>query len=434
MTYIIINREKSPTAAAVQLNNEILDPINLGQGRETDADAPMGALGETLKFMGQGSTKYPSEPGGPSSVRKAASNWIKRYIGIEATPETTFVVPAHGRDGLGRALEIASHLNSSTFGQGARHVALPDTIWPMVPDLARDAYLTPSTYAIQREGIDKDIEQLVAGLTKDQVMAAVYMNFPHNPTGMHIDGEENKKVMALLDRINSVQPGKTIRIDDIPYFNACPHKKEGAFLKSGYEGVLTKDSITPWFAVFSGSKAFATAEPGFHIMVVHPSLAAELTARLTRRNGLSYSHAFLAGMEKMLDPAMDGEMLAHLGRHHAKYVENRALTMQYLNNDHVGRLVVDGDAGMTSLLRIPSEGLGRSVWIKGENHSIRDDWDLAEAVANMCGVITVPNGMTKEGAALLRVAQALAPQRYGIGANALQESLYYIMNAPKLAA
>mgnify|MGYP007122148224 CR=1 FL=1 len=63
-------------------------------------------------------------------------------------------------------------------------------------------------------------------------------------------------------------------------------------MKSGYEGVLATDSISPWIAVISFSKALGTAQPGLSAMIVHDGLRTEMTARLARNNGLSYAPAF----------------------------------------------------------------------------------------------------------------------------------------------
>ena len=410
MSYVALKRELSPTAAAVQFFNAIPSAINLGQGREVDD--PEGKIGDLLKADLKTSCKYNSAPGGEMALRESAAEWVKRFIGIPATAQTTFLIQQLGREGLGHAMKVAALKNDPDS-----ITILPDTRWPMVDEKLQDERLSAQEYKVQRTGMADEIEGLIKNA--DKTVASVYFNFPHNPTGMFITESENKKIMAVLDAAND-KDAHIVRIDDIPYFGGCDQQDSIPYLKVGYEGVLTEESKTPWTAIFSFSKAFGTANPGFTIMVVHPSLAADVSKRLTRTTGLAYVPQFFEHMAEIFKPENDKEVLAHFAALNKKYKTNRAALEKALGN-----MVLEGDPGMTSLIEVPEELFGRAVECSdGQVRTMTDLNDIIEFLGNE-GVITVNNG-----GRLLRLAQAAHPDQFVEGINRLKAAMDKIRNSP----
>lgn len=414
MSYVALKRELSPTAAAVQFFNAIPSAINLGQGREVDD--PEGKIGDLLKADLKTSCKYNSAPGGEMALREAAAGWVERFMGIPATGATTFLIQQLGREGLGHAMKVAALKNDP-----GSLMILPDTRWPMVDEKMEDERLDAIEYKIQRAGMAEEIDGLIQKNGKK--ISCVYFNFPHNPTGMHITREENQKVMDVLEAANA--SGNTIvRIDDIPYFGGCDQQDNAPYLKLGYDGVLKADSKTPWAAIFSFSKAFGTANPGLTIMVVHPSLATEVSKRLTRTTGLAYVPQFFGHVAEILKPENDKEVLGHFAALNKKYKENRKALEAAMGNS-----VIEGDPGMTSLIEVPEELFGRTVTCSdGQARTMNDLNDIIEFLGNE-GVITVNNG-----GRLLRLAQAAHPDQFVEGVNRLKAALDKIRNSPMAEA
>lgn len=425
MPYVALKRDLSPTAAAVKIFNDLSaangNVINLGQGREIDD--PDGALGDLLSAGMKTTTKYNADTGGPVSLRETAAHWVSRFLGLPADADNTFVLQQLGRESLGYAMGIAARPHR---GKGYIPAMLvPETRWPVVNDKLDDEGMAPLDYPVARENFAAPVEQLVNN-TGDQVIAAAYFNFPHNPTGLEISDTENAKIMAVLDNAN--EAGKNImRIDDLPYFGNCAQKNGGAHLKTGYEGVLKTDSPTRWACAISFSKALGTAQPGLSIFVCHPALSDKISKRMTRSSALAYVPQFFANIETLLSPEMDKDVLAHFDKLRRKYIENRNFAEQAFGDN-----IVDGDAGMTSLIRVPADLYGRTVSCSdGENRPVNDLNDVIEFLANE-GVVTVNNGHEDDGTGLLRIAQAQHPENFRKGIEILQAGLEKIKAAPKI--
>lgn len=413
MTYVPLKRELSPTAAAVQLFVAIPTAVNLGQGREVDD--PQGQIGDLLNATFHTSSKYNAAVGGPMLVRERAAAWVERFIGIPATAETTFIIQQLGREGLGHSMKVAA----LKHGPNTKAI-VPDTRWPMVDEKLEDERMTPLEYKCQRVGMAEELKDL---LDNNKEVSCAYFNFPHNPTGLWITAEENKKIQEALDDANK-QGRNIVRIDDIPYFGGCPQSASVPYLKTGYEEVLKADSPTHWSAIFSFSKAFGTANPGLTIMTVHPEIAAEVSKRLTRTTGLAYVPEFFDHVSKILCEQYDPEVLAHFKALHDKYAINRKTLEEML-----GDMVLDGDPGMTSLVRVPAEVFGKAViCADGQTRTMNDLNDVVEFLGNE-GVITVNNGTD-----LLRIAQAAHPDKFAEGVEKLQAALNKILESPKAEA
>lgn len=425
MSYVALKRDLSPTAAAVKIFNDLSaangNVINLGQGREIDD--PDGKLGELLSAELKTTTKYNADTGGPETLRKTAGEWVSRFLGLPANSDNTFVLQQLGRESLGYAMGIAAHPHR---GKGYIPAMLvPETRWPVVNDKLDDEGMAPLSYPVARENFAAPLEDLIKN-AGEQVIAAAYFNFPHNPTSLEISDEENTKIMAVLEEAN--KNGKEIiRIDDLPYFGNCEQKNDGAFLKMGYEGVFTGESITKWACAISFSKALGTAQPGLSILVCHPELSDKLSKRLTRSSALAYVPQFFDNIGKILSPDMDKDVLAHFAGLRAKYIENRKYA-----ETAFGENIVNGDPGMTSLVRVSKDAFGKNVTCSdGQNRPINDLNDVIEFLANE-GVVTVNNGHEDDGTGLLRIAQAQHPDNFKKGIEILQAGLDKIKNAPSL--
>lgn len=415
MAYIALKRELSPTAAAVQFFNAIPDAVNLGQGREVDE--PAGRLGALLKAELKSSSKYNSAPGGEMAVREAAAAWMARFLGLPAQGANTFVIQQLGREGLAHAMKAAALKHEA----GAK-IIVPETRWPMVDEIAGDERMPMVEYKVVRDGLSEEIEKAI-GAGGD--IAAAYFNYPHNPTGMHITAQENKKVMAALDSANAA--GKNIlRIDDLPYFGGCPQNAGGKkpYLEVGYDGILDPEGKTLWIAIMSFSKAFGCANPGMSVLVVHPAIAAELSKRLTRTTGLAYVPDYFDHVREIFGEDNDAAVLEHFAALNKKYIANRKAL-----EDAFGDRVQDGDPGMTSLLKVPAELFGRAVTCAdGDVRTMADLNDIIEFLGNE-GVITVNNG-----ADLLRLAQAAHPDKFAEGVARLKAAFDKILHSPAVAA
>ena len=414
MTYHLLKRELSPTSAATQFFNAIPTAVNMGQGREVDD--PKGKIGDLLKAPLTTSSKYSVTPGGSMELREAAGAWMSRFMGLPADAENTFVIQELGREGLGYGFKIGALDNEP----GASAI-VPDTRWPMIDEKLADERLGKLEYHVQRDGMADLIGGLIDGASKD--VAACYLNFPHNPTGMHISVEENKKIMDVLDKANE-GGRKIIRIDDIPYFGGCPQNDSAPYLQTGYDGVLSRESKTKWMAVMSFSKAFGTASPGLTVMVVHPDMAKDIYMRLYRACGLAFVPAFFDNVAQIFAPENDQEVLKHFAWFHEKYSTNRQVMV-----DTFGDMVLEGDAGMTSLIRVPADVFGKAVTCSdGEVRTMNDLNDIIEFLGNE-GVITVNNGKD-----LLRIAQAAHPDKFKEGVERLKAALDKILQSPCAAA
>jgi len=267
------------------------------------------------------------------------------------------------------------------------------------------------------------IDSFINGGSKD--VAAVYFNFPHDPTGMHNTFDENKKIMDVMEAANTA--GRNIvRIDDIPYFGGCDQREGSAqpYLQVGYKDVLTADSKTLWAAVFRFSKAFGTANPGFTRMVTHPENAGEGSKRVTRSTGLAYVPEFFEHLAEILKEENDAEVRAHFAALNVKYKQNRKSLEEMF-----GDMVIDGDPGMTSLIAVPDEAFGRDVvCADGQTRTMADLNDIIEYLGNM-GVVTVNNGGN-----LLRLAQAVHAEKFVEGITRLKTALDTIQSSPKAKA
>ncbi len=431
--WLPLNRDHSPTKASTDLFNALkaagADVINLGQGRETAEFAVLRAqLAASHNALNSAYNVTPDD------VFAAASLWLTRFLGIETQNSTSFAMQTLGREGLDESLRLIA----KQWGYGANTaVLMPDTSWPMVPDLLQDYGLTSVPYNMQRGQYAANI---AAALAANNNIAAVYLNSPHNPTGLRLTATDFAEIFAVLDAHNSSPAmralGKKVTlILDNPYFHAAS-AGQSSLLDFGGEA-FKLERITPWVSVQSFSKAWGTAQPGFTLLCCHPSLAKAFNTRLTRTVMLSYDKNFYGAILHCLQPAQDAACLSHFSDLRQKYVQNRAaLEAAFGVNKPSPATCLDGDAGMTALLRLDSnQFFNRQVSGKDNKPmTLANTNDLIEWLANKAGVVTVNNGLDSEGNALLRLAAAAQPAQYAQAVQRLQNAFAEVQAAPKVSS
>lgn len=404
MSRIAYDRSLSPTAAAVKFFNALKDagkPVsNLGQGREIE-DAPDAIFPqEGMPAVPQ--SGYNPTVGGTLAQRGVAAAHLGRFLGIQCTAANTFVVQANGRDVYANALNFAA---TKINPNGTRNV-LPDLRWPMYDDingqnrgLGIDTYDNPGRGDDEQDGID---------LTSDDV--AITLNTPHNPTGRYYTEAFMKNQAEALETRNRDGGLKTALLLDIPYFYALPRTAEGSdhYLDGGFEHLTNADAATPWFAAVSFSKALGTANMGLTFVVVHPEYAQAFARQLTSRNGMGYTPGLYEQVERVFAPEFDQVHLDHYAALREKYGVNFEKTVATFG----GELMVDGDPGMTALLKLPNMKGKVLQGSDGEAWPINDTADFLEYLGNEHNVVAVDNGMTEDDEMLIRVALAPKPQNF----------------------
>jgi aspartate/methionine/tyrosine aminotransferase len=428
-TWIPLNRNVSPTKASTDIAAELPKAVILGQGRETNE--PQGDIGKFLRGQIEISSKYNAAVGGPDSLREAAAYWAKRFLGIPATKETVFVLQQLGRVGLREALLVAGAIERPSNSLPPI-LLMPRYGWPMVDEQAQDANLRMLHYDANAISLARNIDDSVL----HREISAIYLNYPHNSTGAHISLEENKAVTNLIEtgKILNANGEKTMRIDDNPYFMACPTwqgDNKYSYLQSGYNADVlpTEKGSVPWVHILSFSKALATANTGLSVVVCHPSLAPTLRARFTRSVGLAYNEAFFNGVQEIFNPAFDQEILQHFANLREKYKINR-YKLQDIFKTGLGQ-VVQGGVSMTSLMQLPPALAGRLVPCHdGVSRLIKDTNDVVEYLANR-GVVVVNNGNDlKGGLGHIRFAQAQHQNAFEDGVTRAKAALEEIANSP----
>ncbi len=438
-TWIALDRGISPTTAATNLYNALVGagakPANLGQGREIVELPLLQRLTiEEFERAIRGGKLLHSKYGSPSAELNAASAaWLKRIMNVDTTKETTFTLENQGRGGLYAAFHLLASL--AGFPRDGRMV-VPDTSWPMVADQLGDFQLRPALYAMARGRYADAIRAQIEA--HGDAVVGVYVNSPHNPTGTRLAREDFDRIFAVLNEANAGErlarrQGRKIGlVMDNPYPHAAPE-----IVRNGQRGLDTgldsfrQDQATPWIMPVSASKFFGTAEPGFTMVAVHAAYAKLLAARLMRSVGIGFFSPYFRALAAALQPANDAAVLDHFAALRGKYVANRATLEKTLDG-----AVVDGDAGMTALIKVdPRDYEGRVLRRHdGAEFAIGDLNDVIEYLANAYGVIAVNNGIDPSGPALLRLAAAEEPPAYRDGVDRLAAGLREIRAAPRQGA
>lgn len=430
--WISLDRTMSPVQASVRLVRELKasgrgDIISLSIGAESESPPPETEIGRLLSAGFTCSPDYNSAVGGLPHVRDAAAGWIRRFIGLPAHGGNTFLMQTNGRDLLNHAFHFGAQKHILAGKKPA--LLLPDTSWPMVNESARDSYFREVYYPLFKTGFAAAVFEAAEDIPSGD-LAAIYTNSPHNPTGICASSDEMEILVKTLDKHNEATGDRVMHIIDNPYFSGSAQSPAAPYMKSGYEGVIAADSVTPWIAIISFSKAFGTAQPGLSVMTVHNGLSGAMTARLARNNGLSYAPSFFENMARIFDPRNDGDALEHFRKLRTKYEANRAAAREMLGG---AMTLLDGDPGMTCLFEAPPDIFGKAlVCSDGLVRTINDVSDLVEFIGNEMGVVVVNNSVP--GRSLIRVALRERPELMRGAFQAINKGLERILNARTVAA
>lgn len=430
-----LDRSISPTTASTRLfrnaaayhveNKTGRTVINMGQGAETEK-GPETLIGSDVIYTpgkSEITPRYNGMPGGEMAVRERAGAWLGRFLGVSATAKNTFVLPMQGRVGLREGIIL-----SYNTGKGSK-IAVPGNHWPMVPGQikknAKGAQII--TYDNPKKGYDNNVPQI---LRLGDLFALYTNGAHHNPTGKNYGKDYAIGLQADLEKINADAETPVIHLLDIPYFHALKQNTDlnGPYYDHGIKELTDPEAKTPWIAIVSFSKALGTATPGLSFVVAHPKIAADLEDRLMQSVGVAYNPAYMAQVYEAFAPEKDAEHLRHYQKLRDKYVTNHGGLVETARPEKM----VDGDPGMTSLMKLGSEFQNRRIDVSDGQYDIRDGNDFIEAMVQNFDWVGVNNGVDKEGNWLIRTANAESTDRYAQGLQNLKEGLEHIKNSPPI--
>lgn len=390
--------------------------INMGQGAETKK-GPLELLGsDVIVIPGKSdiTPRYNGTAGGEMAVRERAGAWLQRFLGIPAKASNTFVLPMQGRVPLMVSFGLAN--NGGIFG-------IPEIHWPMVPGqigaFAKGAQI--KTYNNPFNGYDNDVPELIGHGNVD----ALYTNGAHhNPTGKNYGKTYAIGLQANLEEINAGAKRPIVHILDIPYFHALEQNTDpnGPYYDHGIKELTDPDAKTPWIAVVSFSKALGTATPGLSFVVTSDNIARDFENRLMMSVGVAYNPAYMAQIYDAFAPEKDPVHLRHYQNLRDKYIANYT----ELVKTATPRNMVDGDPGMTSLMKLGPEFQNRNVRVEGGTFNINSVNKMIGFLGQNYDVVLVNNGVDKQGNWLVRAANAESSERYFEGCENLGKGFDHI--------
>ena len=354
---------------------------------------PEGALDQFRKYQDRASGKYQPATGHKESTEAFAA-FAAKFLGLpsDRAGGNCFALQTNGRVGLGHAFSIVANFYAV---DGLNHISalVPSSRWPMVDSKATQARLKNMVeYDVSR---GKIAENIIAALDADDGkdrIAVLYTNFPHNPTGLASSGEEIARVQKKLDELNMNRAARNIppivHIADDPYFMGLPQNdatdKNNPVFQSPYAGNFQIDGPTPSIHIVSFSKALATASPGFHgTFMTNSDMAKGYGKFLATDLGPSFAPDFMNQIAAMLQEDFHDALREHFLKIHKKYAVNNPI---FESHDSA---CVDGDPGMTRVLRVPEEALGKRISVNGETREIKTTRDVCAYIANTTGTILV---------------------------------------------
>ncbi|MCC6598596.1 MAG: aminotransferase class I/II-fold pyridoxal phosphate-dependent enzyme [Alphaproteobacteria bacterium] len=430
-----LDRSISPTTASTRLfrnaasyheeNKTGRAVINMGQGAETEK-GPKAILGNDVIYTPGKSDitpRYNGVPGGEMAVRERAGAWLGRFLGVSATAKNTFVLPMQGRVGLREGITYSFNVANGN------KIALPGGHWPMVSGQVQKN--TKGAEIVHYSNPKNDYDNDISEILKRGNLFAVYTNGAHhNPTGKNYGKKYAIGLQADLEEINKGAKTPVVHILDIPYFHALKQNTDldGPYYDHGIKELTDPDSETPWIAVISFSKALGTATPGLSFVVTHPKIAADVEERLMQSIGVAYNPAYMAQIYDGFGPDKDAEHLKHYQNLRDKYITNQGGLVKTAKPQNM----VDGDPGMTSLMKLGPEFQKRRIDVSDGHYDIKDGNDFIEAMLQNFDWVGVNNGVDKEGNLLIRTANAEPTERYAQGLQNLKEGLEHIKNSPRI--
>ncbi len=402
-----LNRDIDPVEASIEfgatMRQDGKDPVLLSVGAEPQQLVLPHEKGNiSSEIVTQ---PYYNKQGGKNYARAIGAAWVRRFLGIPAYAQNTFLLQQNGRVALLEAFNIVA---------SERHnpsILIPDLRWPMLGQKVRQAHMRAHEYEISRNDIAEAITVKLREVSEsDHSLACLYTNYPHNPTGLLASGDDMACVMTKLDSLNSGLTGeqKIGHVIDTPYFAGCPQKEEGAYIVTPYEETLAYEGDTPWMVVLSFSKAFGISSPGFSIIITDKSLQNQTNQQLATGVGISYSPKFFERICGVMKPENDNYILDHFAALHKKYTKNYNAVSALL-----GDYLVDGEPNLTTVLEFPDSLIGKeAICSDGLKRRIGDMNDLVEIFGN-AGAVTV--NCSRNNRHLVRLALSEGTERVELG-------------------
>ncbi len=436
---ILLNRGISPTTASTQLNRNLLSAsrksYNLGQGAETEKPDAVYAAIEPRTIDGDGfSHVYPKRGvGGSERAKKSAAGKVNRYFGTNVDAGHVFVLPTQGR----AVLKAAITAQNGLADEGAQELGIPQYHWPMYDGMIRSARGS-SASEYPNPGPDGDFSsQTFSGV---DALQGIIVNGQHNPTGKIYPLSWHVGFMDYVETVNKQRVSESKKpimvMYDMPYFHTLEANPDADieagecyYQDAGLKEAMEKAGDTPFIGIIPGTKAWGTANPGMTIVVMNDAAKKILEQELMQSFGLAGLDEYFEYIADFLGPEFDQPLLEHEAKLRNKYKANNVALQNGLEDGNVVSLV-DGDAGMTSLLELDLDYFyGKTVHgdVTGD-YEISDMNDIVEFLALNYGVVTVNNGK-REGKGYLRLANALGPEKYAEAVPLLCEGLNEITHA-----
>lgn len=455
MALIAYDHNASPTAAATQFHlavKAVADAGNLldfetGEqimARNWGQGADPTPLQEPLSFMMEGKITS-SGVYGPAmkDLNESGAEFYRRMTGVPATKSNTLVGMNLGR---GPLYTWATHLMRAQIPNAA--IFVPKVAWPMYADILKGFVLIPYDPSAPMEETAALMKTYTDNTTPGApVPVGAVGNWPENPTGAQqtdfvplfdFANEVNTDEAQIALRKNRVA-GQTLSrpfslFFDNAYYHVCPIRtrtlrdENDHYLETGYEA-LDPQSVTPWVAAFSGSKALGTAQPGLFFAVYSDNLIADMR---TEHQAIGFQQSgstdYFNNVSKALRPGNDPMWINRWEGQFTTYDANkRPMDAAFPDN------VVPGGVNLVGLYQFPVEDLmgKRLVDIRGETIVTNRPSDIVQAGGNAVGITVVENGLDETGKQVyLRVAFPSNPAEFAPGVSMYRRFIDHVMKAP----
>ena len=183
--------EAAARARALEATGRSVIHLELG---EPDFDTPRHVGEAAVRGLLDDRMTHYTPATGIAPLKQAIVGEVKRWKGIETTPDNVIVTPG--------AKPIMFYALLALIDQGDE-VIYPDPGFPIYESMTRVAGGTPKPYALREENDFRlDVDEL-RSLVSDRTKLIIF-NSPHNPTG-GVTSEEDLKQIAGLVRAGVVQ-------------------------------------------------------------------------------------------------------------------------------------------------------------------------------------------------------------------------------------
>jgi aspartate aminotransferase len=206
------------------------DAIQFGLG-EPDFQPPPIAIEAFSKAMSEGRNKYTSTAGLPELRRKIAETWHHRIPDLD---ESNVCITMSGTNAI---LDIFLAIVNP-----GDNVLLPEPYFPLYPPDVILCGGEPNFYHCKFEnGFVPTIDDLESRV--DERTVAILYNFPGNPTGGNVTGEERDKLVSFA------RDHDLWLITDEVYDRIVYDGPHTSFLGAGYDKLIMAQSFSKTFAM-----------------------------------------------------------------------------------------------------------------------------------------------------------------------------------------